>query len=129
MLDGDPDVVEAGRTILQREGYTVAMSPDVAGAMALFDHFRPDLLFIDVVARHLEDAVAMAAQVREHGWTIPTLVLAGVDRSVDFFTCREDGTVSRLAKFEQKPMEPAALIKNVRYLLGAGKPTSSSDLS
>ena len=118
MLDGDPDVVEAGRTILQREGYTVAMAPNIEGALALFDHLRPDLLFIDVIARHLEDALAMAAEVRDHGWHPPILVLATVDRAVDFFAYREDGTVLSLSEFEEKPMEPAALVKNVRHLLG-----------
>ncbi len=117
ILDGDPDVVEAGMTILQREGYTVATAPNVEGALALFDHFRPDLLFIDVLARHLEDAVVMARQVRDHGWHLPILVLATLDRSVEFFTYGDDGAISPAVEFTQKPMEPTALVKNVRHLL------------
>ena len=117
MLDGDPDVVEAGRTILQREGYTVAMSPSLEGAVALLSHFKPDLVFIDVMARKLDDAAHMAAHLRSGGLQAPILVLATVGRTVEFFTYCDEAGVVPVGRFEERPMEPAALVKNVRHLL------------
>lgn len=117
MLDGDPDVVEAGRTIMQREGHTVAMSPSLEGAVALLSHFEPDLVFIDVMARKLEDAAHMAAELRSRGLRAPILVLGTVDRTVEFFTYRDEAGIVPVGQFQERPMEPAALVKNVRHLL------------
>lgn len=117
MLDGDPDIVEAGRTILQREGYTVAMSPSLEGAVALLAHFQPDLVFIDVMARRSEDASHMARHLREQGYAAPILVLATVGRTVEFFTYRDGAGIVPVGDFEERPMEPAALVKNVQHLL------------
>jgi DNA-binding NtrC family response regulator len=118
MLGGDQDVVEAGRMVLVRAGYTVAMAHDVRDALALRDHFQPDLLFIDVMGHHAGDAKQMAAALHAAGMHVPTLVLAPVGRHVEFFRYHADGTVAPGPNFREKPMEPAALIKNVRHALG-----------
>ena len=120
MLGGDPDVAEAGRMVLVREGYTVAMARDIEDAVALRDHFQPDLLFIDVMGHDLADALELAAQARDRGLLAPILVLAPKDRGVAFFTCGGDRTLISAPDFPEKPMEPAALVKNVRHVLEHG---------
>lgn len=117
MLGGDPDVVEAGRTVLVGEGYTVAMARDIEDALALRDHFQPDLLFIDVTGHDLPDAGDLAARARAGGLRAPILIIAPLGRSVAFFRYRDDGTISPAPEFPEKPMEPAALVKNARYAL------------
>jgi DNA-binding NtrC family response regulator len=117
MIGGDHDVVEAGRMVLMGAGYTVAMARDVRDAIALRDHFRPDLLYIDVVARRASDAVAMAKRLHEAGFHAPMLILATVERHVEFYRYCSDGTMAPAPDFPEKPMEPAALVKNVRHAL------------
>lgn len=117
MVGGDPDVVEAGRMILMGAGYTVAMARDIRDAIALRDHFRPDLLYVDVVARRATDSLAMAKRLYEAGFEVPMLILATVDRHVEFFRYCPDGTMAPAPDFLEKPMEPAALINNVRHAL------------
>jgi DNA-binding NtrC family response regulator len=128
MLGGDPDVVEAGRTILIREGYTVAMARDIKDAVALRDHFQPNLLFIDVLGHDPADAVELAAAAQEGGLRIPILVMATKGRGVAFYLYFGDGALTPAPDFPEKPMEPDALRKNVRYALalgGTGGPPAS----
>ncbi len=117
MVGGDHDVVEAGRTVLVGAGFTVAMARDVRDAVALQDHFRPDLLFLDTMGRTAPAAVATARSLYEAGLRVPMLILATVDRHVEFFRYRSDGSIAPAPDFPEKPMEPVALIKNVRYAL------------
>ena len=120
MLGGDPDVVEAGRMVLVREGYTVAMATDIKDAMALRDHFQPNLLFIDVLGHDLSDAADLATKAHEGGMRIPALVMANRGRGVAFYMYCGDGTLTPAPDFPEKPMEPAALRKNVQYALAHG---------
>jgi DNA-binding response OmpR family regulator len=118
MLGGDPDVVEAERTILVGKGYTVAMARDIPDELALRDHFKPDLVFVDATGHDLADAVELSVRTREGGLRVPTLIMGTKGRSVEFFTYADDGTIVPAPDFPEKPMEPAALLKNVRYALG-----------
>ena len=118
MLGGDPDLVEAGRTILVGEGYTVAMARDIPDALALRDHFQPDLVFIDATGHDLSDAAELSARIREGGFHSPILIIGTRGRTVEFFTYDVDGAIIPAPDFPEKPMEPAALLKNVRYALG-----------
>ncbi len=120
MLGGDPDVVEAGRMVLIREGYTVAMATDIKDALALRDHFKPSLLFIDVLGHDLSDAIQLATSAHEGGLRIPVLVMANVGRGVGFYIFCGDGQLTPGPDFPEKPMEPAALRKNVQYALENG---------
>lgn len=120
MLGGDPDVVEAGRMILVREGYTVAMARDIKDAVALRDHFQPSLLFIDVIGHELTDAVDLGTSAYAEGLRIPALVMATKGRGVAFYMYCGNGTLEPAPDFPEKPMEPAALRKNVQYALERG---------
>jgi DNA-binding response OmpR family regulator len=117
MLGGDPDLVEAGRTILVGEGYTVAMARDIPDALALRDHFQPDLVFIDVTGHDLGDAAELSARTRAGDVRAPILIIGTKGRAVEFFTYDDDGVIVPAPDFPEKPMEPAALLKNVRYAL------------
>ena len=117
MLGGDPDIVEAGRRVLVKEGYTVAMAHDIRDVLALVDHFQPDLLFVDVIGHEPADGVSAGAEVRRAGLRLPILIMATVGRHIEFFTYAEDGTAEPVPDFLEKPMDPAALVNTVRYLL------------
>ena len=117
MLGGDHDLVEAGRTILVGAGYTVAMAHDIPDALALRDHFQPDLVFIDVTGHDLSDAADLSARTRAGGVHSPILIIGTKGRTVEFFTYDGDGAIVPAPDFPEKPMQPAALLKNVRYEL------------
>jgi DNA-binding response OmpR family regulator len=117
MLGGDPDLVEAGRRILVGEGYTVAMARDIPDALALRDHFQPNLVFIDVTGHDLADAGELSGRLREGGLGAPILIIGTKGRTVEFFSYAEDGVIVPAPDFPEQPMEPAALVKNVHWIL------------
>jgi len=117
MVDGDPDVVHAGRTILEKHGMTVAEARGPKGTEARCEEFSPDLVYVDVMHRELKAGLRIAEHVRASGSHAPILILGTVERSKGFFTYQDDGSLSPV-DIPEKPMEPAALTKAIEHVLG-----------
>jgi DNA-binding response OmpR family regulator len=60
IVDDDPDVVEACRLFLQKEGHSVAAAYSRAEGMAAIAAATPDLLILDVILEQPDDGTAMA---------------------------------------------------------------------
>ena len=61
IVDDDPDILDAGRLVLEREGYEVATAPNRAEGMAKVEEFKPDLLILDVMMEEPDDGLAWRA--------------------------------------------------------------------
>jgi DNA-binding response OmpR family regulator len=48
IVDDDPDMVEAGRIVLEREGYSVESAPNLEDGLLKLAETSPDLLILDV---------------------------------------------------------------------------------
>jgi CheY-like chemotaxis protein len=117
MVDGDPDVVHAGRNLPEKHAMTVAEARGIKATLARCEEFSPDLLYIDVMHRRLKEGVSIAEHVRASGLRASILILATVDRSKGFFTYQDDGSLAPV-EIPEKPMEPAALVKAIEHVLG-----------
>ena len=118
MIGGDHDVVEAGRMVLMGAGYTVAMARDVRDAIALRDHLQPDLLYIDVVAEGQATRSPWQSGSLRPVSTLPCSYWRPSSAMWSSTRYCPDGTMAPAPDFPEKPMEPAALVKNVRHALG-----------
>lgn len=123
MVDGDPDVVHAGRTILEKHGMTVTEARGPKGTQACCEEFSPDPVYVDVTHRRLKAGLRIVEHVRAGGSRAPILILATVERSRGFFTCQDDGSLSPV-DIRERPMEPAALTKAIEHVLGAQRAAS-----
>lgn len=70
VVEDDPSIAELIRTVLQTEGYTVAVAPDGAQGLMLARDWSPDLILMDVIMpdvdgstiiRHLKSDAATAS--------------------------------------------------------------------
>jgi DNA-binding response OmpR family regulator len=119
IVDDDPDMVEAGRYVLEREGHTVASASNIETGLKALDENAPDLLILDVMMEEADDGLVFARKVRRKGLTIPILMLTSVNRAMGLSIGKDEEMVP-VDEFVEKPVDPALLVAKVASLL-AGK--------
>jgi len=116
IVDDDPDIVEATRVILGREGHTLAAAFDRREGMAAVAAFQPDLIILDVMMEDPDDGFAMAQELRRQGQTLPILMLTSV-ASASGLAFGRDPEMVPVDAFQAKPVAPVELVRKVAQLL------------
>ena len=116
IVDDDPDIVEAGTLILQREGHTIKAAYSRAEGMAAVTSFAPDLMILDVMMEQPDDGFAMAQELRRQGRNFPIIMLTSV-ASASGLAFGKDAEMVPVDEFQSKPVEPADLVRKVADLL------------
>lgn len=118
IVDDDPDMVEAGRYVLEKRGHTVSSASNVVAGLKALDEGTPDLLILDVMMEEADDGLVFARNVRRRGLTLPILMLTSVNRAMGLSIDKDDEMVP-VDEFVEKPVDPAVLLAKVDGLLAA----------
>lgn len=116
IVDDDPDMVQAGRIVLEKEGYYVESASNLADGLAKLDEIQPDLLILDVMMEEPDDGLRLARQVRRQGKTLPIIMLTSVNRAMGVQIGKDDEMVP-VDDFLDKPIDPETLISRVKAML------------
>jgi DNA-binding response OmpR family regulator len=116
IVDDDHDMVDTSRIVLEREGYEVSCAHNSTEGMQAVENLKPDLLILDVMMDQPDDGIAMAQDLRRNGFTGPILMLTSLNK-VAGFKYEKDGNLIPVDDFQEKPMDPAALVAKVADLL------------
>jgi DNA-binding response OmpR family regulator len=116
IVDDDPDIVEAGRLVLEKEGYEVEGGSSYADGMTQIEAFKPDLLILDVMMEEPDDGLRFAREMRRKGHSIPILMLTSVNAAMGLSIGKDDEIVP-VEEFQEKPVDPANLVDKVKRLL------------
>src|SRR5665811_435223 len=119
IVDDDPDMVEAGRYVLEKRGHVVTSASNIEAGLKALDDSTPDLLILDVMMEEADDCLVFARKVRRRGLTLPILMLTSVNRAMGL-TIGKDAEMVPVDEFVEKPVDPAVLVAKVAGLL-AGK--------
>jgi DNA-binding response OmpR family regulator len=117
IVDDDPDVLEAGRLVLEREGYEIATASTRAEGMARVGVFKPDLLILDVMMEEPDDGLVMAQDLRRQGHNFPIMMLTSVATGTGFEFAPSEEAVP-VDEFQPKPIDPTTFVVKVGKLLG-----------
>ena len=115
LIEDEPNIVEAIRFILSRDGWQVDVHSDGATATEAVAHRAPDLVILDVMLPNrsgydiLADLRADAATE-----TLPVLMLTARGQSKD----REMAERFGASRFMTKPFSNAEVLSSVRELAG-----------
>jgi len=120
IVDDDPDMVEATRIVLERDGYTVVNAPNLEEGLQKLAETDPDLLILDVMMEEPDDGLRFARQVRRTGNKLPILMLTSVNRAMGLQIGKDEEMVP-VDEFVEKPVDPATLSGKVSALLAARK--------
>ena len=116
IVDDDPDMVEAGRIVLEREGYTVESASNIVDGLTALEESKPDLLILDVMMEEADDGLLLARQIRRRGHELPILMLTSVNRAMGL-NIDKDQEIVPVDEFVEKPVDPATLVEKVKALL------------
>ena len=116
LVDDDPDVVEATRMVLEKEGYEVEVGYSRQEGLAKIAEKTPDLLLLDVMMEQPDDGIAMAQQLRREGFDKPILMLSSIGKVTDMEFGKADDILP-VNEFIDKPVEPSVLVEQVKKLL------------
>ncbi len=116
IVDDDPDIVDAGRLVLEREGYEVLGAPNRADGMKKLQEDKPDLLILDVMMEEPDDGLRMAREIRKDGNGLPIIMLTSVNAAMGL-NIDKDGEIVPVDEFQPKPVEPQTLVAKVKKLL------------
>ncbi len=117
IVDDDPDMVEAGRYVLEKQGHTVASASNVEAGLKALEANAPDLLILDVMMEEHDDGLVFARAVRRKGHTdLPILMLTSVNRALGLNIGKDDEMVP-VDEFVEKPVDPSVLVAKVTRLL------------
>jgi two-component system, OmpR family, response regulator len=116
IVDDDPDIVEAGKMVLQKEGYDVASASNYTDGIAGVEQFGPDLVILDVMMEEPDDGLRLARALRRKGFDQPILMLTSVNAAMGLSIGRDDEMVP-VDEFQEKPVDPVTLIDKVKRLL------------
>lgn len=116
IVDDDPDIIEAGRLVLEREGYEVEGAPNRADGMKRLEEVKPDLLILDIMMDEPDDGLRMAREIRKAGHTLPIIMLTSVNAAMGLNIDKDEEMVP-VDEFQPKPVDPQTLIAKVKKLL------------
>ena len=116
IVDDDPDIQEACRLVLEKEGYEVDCASSRSEGKQKVVDYGPDLLILDVMMEEPDDGLIMARELRRSGFSAPIIMLTSVNAAMGLQIDRDDEIVP-VEIFQSKPVEPKKLIEEVRSLL------------
>ncbi|MBN2204544.1 MAG: response regulator [Thermoleophilia bacterium] len=120
IVDDDPDIVEAGKLVLEREGFEVVSAPNKREGLKMLEETKPDLLILDVMMEEPDDGLRMARDIRKAGHTLPIIMLTSVNAAMGLNIDKDEEMVP-VEEFQSKPVEPATLVAKVQKLLASTK--------
>ncbi len=116
IVDDDPDMVEACKSILEMKGHDVAFAYNRVDGMKAVQSFSPQLMMLDVMMEQPDDGLAMAQELKRKGHKFPILMLTSLSKVTGLDYGKDDAVVP-VEDFLEKPVRPETLISKVNGLL------------
>jgi CheY-like chemotaxis protein len=122
VVDDNPDVAEMMRDSLTALGHEVRIAFDGPSALAIVEHFTPDVALLDI-GLPVMDGHELAGRMRELGAGTRFIAITGYGQETDRIRSREAGFALHLVK----PVDLATLREGIRQVMmdGAAPPSSN----
>ncbi|MDR7402267.1 MAG: response regulator transcription factor [Armatimonadota bacterium] len=111
VVEDEPEIADALRQYLEKDGYTVAVAGDGHRALAEYARLRPDLVLLDLMLPGL-DGWEITRRIRQQG-TTPIIMLTARSAEVDKLVGLELGADDYITK----PFSPREVVARVRAVL------------
>lgn len=122
LIEDEPNIVEAIRFVLSRDGWAVSTHHDGATALDAVRDRRPDVVVLDIMLPGMSGLDVLTALRADPSTTsIPILMLTARGRRED----RETSLRLGADRFMTKPFAIDDMLDAVRALAGAPRPAAS----
>jgi CheY-like chemotaxis protein len=124
IIDDDRDMVESLKMILEAHGYGVEALYSAADGVKKVKAAKPDLIILDVMfPENPSEGFDLARELRKDkvAGKIPVIILSAINErfKLGFSDKDRDEAWLPVARFAEKPIEPAKLAQMVKELLPA----------
>lgn len=117
VIDDDPDFLDFMRIVLTSNGYEVRTATSSREGLEMMREQIPDLVIADVMMSYVLDGWTVTREMRAdpHLRCVPVMMVSAVvtDEDDGLFPTDANG---RVDVFMTKPLDPAALLRNVTQL-------------
>jgi DNA-binding response OmpR family regulator len=114
LIEDEPNIIEAIRFLLSREGWVVATHSDGATALLAIERADPDLVILDMMLPGRSGMeILRDLRATEAGKDLPVLMLTARGQTRD----RDLAESAGVNRFMTKPFSNAEVLKAVRDLL------------
>ncbi|MBI4278276.1 MAG: response regulator, partial [Armatimonadetes bacterium] len=119
VVDDDPDIVEAVRTVLAASGYAVETARDGEEGLERIRQDVPDLLVLDLLMPRMDGFAVVRTLKEKPRWaSIPIVILTAVGEEVSRRRYElETGLAMDVDDYLEKPLRPAELLHRVGKVL------------
>ena len=116
LIEDEPNIAEAIRFVMARDGWQVSVLADGAGAVAAVARLRPDLVILDLMLPGMSGLeILLALRADPANAALPILMLTAKGQVRD----REAAERAGVTAFMSKPFDNSEIRAMVRELLGA----------
>ena len=122
VVDDEPAITDFIELGLSREGFDVRTAPDGRAALTLVDHFRPDLVILDIMMPRLDGFQLTKELAGERSRSL--IILSAKDETRDRIAGLELGADDYLVK----PFDFGELLARVRSVLRRRQPEQATVL-
>ena len=115
LIEDEPNIAEAIRFVMARDGWQVSVLADGTGAVAAVARLRPDLVILDLMLpgmSGLEIVALLRADPASQGLPVMMLTAKGLGRD------RDAATRAGVSLFMTKPFANAEVVAQARALVG-----------
>ena len=122
VVDDDGDVLHMMRFVLEGAGYRVQTFLDAEAAFGALGAQVPDLVITDLMMGDLDSGFSLTKRIKEDPrlTRVPVVIMTAVESQCGYdFTPKspEDLAAMQADAFFSKPVDPEALLRQVRELL------------
>jgi PAS domain S-box-containing protein len=119
VVEDDDLTAQALATVLRQQNYAVEVAANGEDAWSLIQISAFDLMLLDVRLPKL-DGIELCRRLRSHNYTVPILLLTGLDSGHD----KAIGLDAGADDYVVKPFDPEELVARIRALLRRGTGTA-----
>lgn len=120
VIDDDPDVIEATRTVLEDAGYGVESALTGEAGVARVRQGGIAAILLDVMMARETEGFHIAADLRGDAATanIPLILMTAISQRTGFeFSPETDKDYMPVDAFLEKPVDPKRLVETIRKVL------------
>ncbi len=116
IVEDDPVINQMYRMKFESDGFEVEVAGDGAKGVEMIEHFRPDIILMDLQMPEMDGATALE-EIRKTDWgkTIPVIILTNLGEEEAPENIRNLGIKSYIVKAE---LTPRQVVQKTKEALG-----------
>jgi DNA-binding response OmpR family regulator len=113
-IDDDQDVLDAGRLILESNGYVMVEARTAEDGLKVYKESAPDFIIVDLMMEEVDAGTSFVKDLQALGNSAPIYMLSSVG---DNLTMSTDYSDLGLSGVLQKPLEATTLLRIIKTKL------------